>query len=50
MLKQMDATFLVSTHIMSITERLTDHVIMITKGHRIWNGTIEVLREGGRVY
>ncbi len=47
MLKQMDATFLVSTHIMSIAERLTDHVIMITKGHRIWNGTIEELREKG---
>lgn len=47
MLKQMDATFLVSTHIMSIAERLTDHVIMITNGHRIWNGTIEELRERG---
>ncbi len=47
MLKELDATFLVSTHIMSIAERLTDHVIMITSGHRIWNGTIEELREKG---
>lgn len=47
MLKQLGATFLVSTHIMSIAERLTDHVIMITNGHRIWNGSIEDLRERG---
>lgn len=47
MLKELDATFLVSTHIMSIAERLTDHAIMITNGHRIWHGTIEELRERG---
>lgn len=47
MLKEMDATFLVSTHIMSIAERLTDRVIMISNGHPIWNGTIEELRERG---
>lgn len=46
-LKEMDATFLVSTHIMSIAERLTDHVVMISKGASIWNGTIEELRERG---
>lgn len=47
MLQNMDATFLVSTHIMSIAERLTDRVIMISNGHPIWNGTIEELRERG---
>lgn len=47
MLKSMDATFLVSTHIMSISERLTDRVVMISRGHPIWTGTIEELREKG---
>lgn len=47
MLKAMDATFLVSTHIMSISERLTDRVVMISRGHPIWTGTIEELRERG---
>lgn len=47
MLKGMDATFLVSTHIMSISERLTDRVIMISGGLPIWTGTIEELRERG---
>lgn len=47
MLNQLNATFLVSTHIMSIAERLTDRVVMISNGHRIWNGTIEELRERG---
>lgn len=47
MLKSMDATFLVSTHIMSISERLTDRVVMISRGHPIWTGTIDELREKG---
>ncbi len=47
MLNKLNATFLVSTHIMSIAERLTDRVIMISNGHWIWNGTIEELRERG---
>lgn len=47
MLKEMDATFLVSTHIMSIAERLTERVVMISNGHPIWEGTIEELREKG---
>lgn len=47
LLNEMDATFLVSTHIMSIAERLTDRVVMISNGHPIWEGTIEELRERG---
>lgn len=47
LLNDMQATFLVSTHIMSIAERLTDRVVMISRGHHIWEGTIEELRERG---
>ncbi len=47
MLEKMNATFLVSTHIMSIAERLTDHVVMISNGLPVWEGTIEQLRERG---
>lgn len=47
-LKSMQATFLVSTHIMSIAQRLTDHVIMISKGSLIWSGTIQDLRNLGK--
>lgn len=48
MLKSMNATFLVSTHIMSIAQRLTDHVIMISRGSLIWAGTIQDLRSLGK--
>ncbi|BCU70378.1 ABC transporter ATP-binding protein [Stygiolobus caldivivus] len=47
-LKQMNATFLVSTHIMSIATRLTDHVIVISRGTVIWSGSISELRAMGR--
>ena len=47
-LRNMNSTFLVSTHIMSIATRLTDHVIMIVKGNVIWTGTIDELRAMGR--
>lgn len=44
---RMNASFLVSTHIMSIAERLTDRVIIISHGQTIWTGTIEDLRKFG---
>ncbi|MCY0859747.1 MAG: ABC transporter ATP-binding protein [Sulfolobaceae archaeon] len=44
LLKKMNSTFLISTHIMSIATRLTDHVIVIAKGTMVWEGTIEELR------
>ncbi|AWR96368.1 ATP-binding cassette domain-containing protein [Acidianus sulfidivorans JP7] len=47
LLNSMQSTFLVSTHIMSIAQRLTDHVIMISRGSVIWFGTIQDLRNLG---
>jgi len=44
MLKSLDSTQIVSTHIMSIATRLTDKVLMITRGKIVWNGTIEALK------
>ncbi|HZY48006.1 MAG TPA: ABC transporter ATP-binding protein [Candidatus Bathyarchaeia archaeon] len=43
-LKSLDSTQIVSTHIMSIATRLTDKVLMITRGKIIWNGTIDALK------
>lgn len=48
LLKNMNSTFLVSTHIMSIATRLTDHVIMIARGNVIWQGSIDDLRSLGK--
>jgi len=48
LLRSMNATFLVSTHIMSIATRLTDHVIIINKGGVVWTGTIDDLRRLGK--
>ena len=47
MLDEMEGTHLVSTHIMAIANRLTDSVIMISKGMFLWEGTIEELRRKG---
>ena len=44
MLKSLDSTQIVSTHIMSIATRLTDNVLMITRGKIVWNGTIHALK------
>jgi len=43
-LKSLDSTQIVSTHIMSIATRLTEKVLMITRGKIIWNGTIGALK------
>jgi len=43
-LSNMDATFLVSTHIMSVAGRLTSNIVMISNGRLIWQGTFEDLR------
>lgn len=48
LLKSMESTFLVSTHIMSIAQRLTNYVIMISRGSVIWSGTIKDLRSLGK--
>lgn len=47
MLDKMEGTHLVSTHIMAIADRLTDSVVMISKGQFLWEGTIEELRKKG---
>jgi len=47
MLDKLEGTHLVSTHIMSIAGRLTDSVVMISKGAILWEGTIEELRKKG---
>ncbi|MGC9072185.1 MAG: ABC transporter ATP-binding protein [Acidilobus sp.] len=43
-LGKMGSTMLVSTHIMSVAGRLTDHIIMISNGRLIWQGTFDDLR------
>lgn len=47
MLDRMEGTHLVSTHIMAIAHRLTDSVVMISKGMFLWEGTIDELRKKG---
>jgi ABC-2 type transport system ATP-binding protein len=44
MLKSLDSTQIVSTHIMSIATRLTDKVLMIARGKIVWDGTIDALK------
>ncbi|MFP3265322.1 MAG: ABC transporter ATP-binding protein [Acidilobus sp.] len=45
LLSKMSSTFLVSTHIMSVAGRLTDHILMISNGRLIWQGTFDDLRK-----
>ena len=47
LLDRLEGTHLVSTHIMSIANRLTDSVVMISKGMFLWEGTIEGLKRKG---
>ncbi|QKQ99055.1 ABC transporter ATP-binding protein [Metallosphaera tengchongensis] len=48
LLRNLNSTFLISTHIMSIASRLTDHVVMISKGRVVWTGSISDLKAMGR--
>ncbi len=41
------STQLVSTHVMSVAGRLTDHVIMISRGAVVWTGEISDLKKLG---
>lgn len=47
LLDRLEGTHLISTHIMSIANRLTDSVVMISKGMFLWEGTIEDLKKKG---
>lgn len=44
-LKSRKTTMLISTHIMSIAERLTTDVIIINKGKVVWEGSIDELHK-----
>ncbi|KAA8922586.1 ABC transporter ATP-binding protein [Thermoplasma sp.] len=46
--KGMNATFLVSTHIMSIAERFTKSALIINNGRLVWSGQIDELKEMSR--
>lgn len=45
--EQKNCTEFVSTHIMSVAGRLTDHVIMISRGAVVWTGVISDLKKLG---
>ncbi len=47
-LKMLNATILVSTHIMEVATRLTERVIMISHGSKIWSGSLSELKELGQ--
>lgn len=47
LLSRMKSTFLVSTHIMSIAEKLTDDVVIIAKGQEMWKGSRQDLKHLG---
>lgn len=47
MLESLNATYLVSTHIMSIAERLTESAIVISRGKKVWDGTMKELQAQG---
>ncbi len=47
LLDGLEGTHLVSTHIMAIAHRLTDSVVMISKGMFLWEGTIDELKKRG---
>ncbi|WP_188679228.1 ABC transporter ATP-binding protein [Thermogymnomonas acidicola] len=44
-LESLGATFLVSTHIMSIAEKLTDSAIIITHGNIVYSGPLDNIRK-----
>ncbi len=47
-LKNLNSTQLVSTHIMEVATRLTERVIMISRGTFVWSGTLEELKRLGK--
>ena len=44
MLEKLNATILVSTHIMEIAERLSQNIIIINRGKITWTGTMDQLK------
>ena len=47
-LKNLNSTQLVSTHIMEVATRLTERVIMISRGTFVWSDTLEELKRLGK--
>ena len=47
-LKNLNSTQLVSTHIMEVATRLTERVIMISRGTFVWSSTLEELKRLGK--
>ena len=45
--RSMNSTFLISTHIMSVADRLTDHVIILSGGSIKWMGSFDELKSMG---
>ncbi|MHB1440117.1 MAG: ABC transporter ATP-binding protein [Cuniculiplasma sp.] len=43
--EKMNATFLISTHILSIAKRLTEKIIILSSGKKVWEGKIAELEE-----
>ena len=43
--EKMNATFLISTHILSIARRLTEKVIILSSGKKVWEGQIKELED-----
>lgn len=40
----MSSTFLISTHILSIAIRITQRIVLLSKGKKVWDGNLEELK------
>lgn len=43
--EKMNATFLISTHILSIAKRLTERIVIISSGRKVWDGPLKELED-----
>ncbi len=43
--ENMKSSFIISTHILSIARRLTERIIIISSGQKVWDGKLEELEE-----
>ncbi len=46
--ENMNSSFIISTHILSIARRLTERIIIISSGAKIWDGKLAELEEMGK--
>ena len=47
LLKSMNSTMLISTHIMSIAEKLANRVVILSNGRVVWQGDLAELKKSG---